>query len=202
MKMFAWNALIGPRLLLPMAFFLFPSLAQAHPGFPGHTHGLANGLAHPVTGLDHLCAMVAVGLWAAQRGGRALWVVPSVFVSVMILGAALGMASVSVPLAEPGIVASVLVLGVLIVAAIRLPLAVSGFMVGVFALCHGYSHGAEMPASASGLIYGLGFISATASLHLLGIGLGLLTQRSGSARLIRCAGGAIAVCGVYLCLAT
>ena len=199
MKKFAPKTLFCPRLLPLLAVFLLPSLAQAHPGFPGHTHGFANGLAHPLTGLDHICAMVAVGLWAAQRGGRALWLVPSVFVSVMVLGAVMGMASVPVPFVEPGIVASVLVLGVLITAAVRLPLLASALLVGVFALFHGYAHGAEMPGSASGLAYGLGFVAATASLHLLGIGLGLFAQRFASARMVRYAGGAIAVCGVYLC---
>ena len=117
----------------------------------------------------------------------------------MAAGGALGMAAVSIPFVEPGIVASVLVLGVLIAAAVRLPLPASALLVGMFALFHGYAHGAEMPGSASGLAYGLGFVAATASLHLSGIGLGLLAQRFGSARLVRYAGGAIAACGVYLC---
>jgi urease accessory protein len=200
MKKFTANRFMYWRLLPLMAVFLLPSLAQAHPGIPGHTHGFANGLAHPLTGLDHICAMVAVGLWAAQRGGRALWLVPAAFVSVMILGGSLGMAAVPIPFVEPGIAASVLVLGVLIAAAVRLPLPASALLVGVFALFHGYAHGAEMPGSVSGLLYGLGFVVATASLHLLGIGLGLSAQRFGSARLVRYAGGAIAVCGICLCL--
>ena len=200
MKKFAPNTLFRSRLFPMLAVFLLPTLAQAHPGFPGHSHGFANGLAHPVTGLDHICAMVAVGLWAAQRGGRALWLVPSVFVLVMALGGALGMAAVPIPFVEPGIAASVLVLGVLIAAAVRLPLPASALVVGVFAIFHGYAHGAEMPGSASGLAYGFGFVAATASLHLSGIGLGLLAQRFASARLVRYAGGAIAACGVYLCL--
>jgi urease accessory protein len=197
---FAADTSFCSRLLPLLAVFLLPALAQAHPGVPGHTHGFANGLAHPLTGLDHICAMVAVGLWAAQRGGRALWLVPSVFVSVMILGGVLGMAAVPIPFVEPGIAASVLVLGVLIAAAVRLPLPASALLVGLFAVFHGYAHGAEMPASASGLAYGLGFVAATASLHLSGIGLGLLAQRFGSARLVRYAGAAIAACGIYLCL--
>jgi urease accessory protein len=185
--------------LLPL--LLIPSLAQAHPGLPGHTHGFANGLAHPLTGLDHICAMIAVGLWAAQRGGRALWLVPLTFVLVMTAGAALGMAGVSLPFVETGIIASVLILGVLIAAAVRLPPAISAVIVGVFALFHGLAHGMEIPDNTSGLAYGAGFILATAGLHLLGIGLGLQAQRLGSARLIRWAGGAIAAGGVYLCFA-
>jgi urease accessory protein len=199
MKKFVPNRLLYPRLFPLLAIFLLPTLAQAHPGMPGHTHGLANGLAHPLTGLDHICAMVAVGLWAAQRGGRALWLVPSVFVSVMILGGVLGMAAVPMPFVGPGIAASVLVLGLLIAAAVRLPLPVSAMLVGVFALFHGYAHGAEMPDSASGMAYGVGFVAATAGLHLLGIVSGFVAQRFGSARMVRYAGGAIAVCGLYLC---
>src|ERR1035438_8414608 len=95
-KSFRVFAILRNTLPLLTIFFL-PTLAQAHPGLPGHTHGFTNGLAHPLTGLDHICAMVAVGLWAAQRGGRALWLVPSVFVSVMVLGGALGIAAVSIP---------------------------------------------------------------------------------------------------------
>jgi len=187
------------RALPLLLIFLLPSLAQAHPGPPGHTHGFANGLMHPLTGLDHICAMVAVGLWAAQRGGRALWLVPTTFVSIMIVGGALGMGHAGIPYVEQGIATSVLVLGILIAAAIRLPLAVSTAIVGLFALFHGYAHGAEMPATASGLAYGVGFVIATASLHLCGIGLGLFAKRRASANLIRYAGGAIAACGVYLC---
>ncbi len=163
--------LFGPVLSLSLVFLL-PSLAQAHPGIPGHTHGFDNGLFHPLTGLDHICAMIAVGLWAAQRGGRALWLVPLTFVSVMAFGGALGMSGIALPFVETGIVASVLILGVLIAAAVRLPLMASAAMVGLFALFHGFAHGAEMPDTASGLVYGIGFIAATAILHLCGIGLG------------------------------
>jgi len=189
------------RALPLLLLFLVPSLAQAHPGMPGHTHGFTNGLAHPLTGLDHICAMVAVGLWAAQRGGRALWFVPLTFVSVMMIGGALGMDGVQVPFVEQGIAASVLVLGIFIAAAVRLPLAASMAIVGLFAVFHGYAHGAEMPETASGLAYGVGFVVATALLHLSGIGLGLFAQRFASAKLIRYAGGAIAFCGIYLCFA-
>jgi urease accessory protein len=187
---------------LPLLFiFLVPSLAQAHPGAPGHTHGFSNGLFHPLTGLDHICAMVAVGLWAAQRGGRALWLVPLTFVSIMVVGGILGMGGVGIPYVEQGIAASVLVLGIFIASAVRLPLAASAAIVGLFALFHGYAHGAEMPATAAGLAYGTGFVVATASLHLCGISLGLIAQRFASTKLIRYAGGTIAGCGVYLCFA-
>jgi urease accessory protein len=186
--------------LPPLLICLAPSLAQAHPDMPGHTHGFENGLAHPLAGLDHICAMVAVGLWAAQRGGRALWLVPAAFVSLMIIGGALGMGGVGIPYVEQGIAASVLVLGILIAAAVRLPVAASMALVGLFALFHGYAHGAEMPGTASGFIYGVGFVTATTSQHLAGIGLGIGTQRFASAQSVRYLGGGIAACGVYLCV--
>jgi urease accessory protein len=189
------------RTLPLLLIFLLPSLAQAHPGAPGHTHGFSNGLLHPLTGLDHICAMVAVGLWAAQRGGRALWLVPLTFVSIMVVGGILGMGGVGIPYVEQGIAASVLVLGIFIAAAVRLPLAASMAIVGLFALFHGYAHGAEMPDSSSGFAYGIGFVVATASLHLSGIALGIAAQRFASAQLVRYLGGGIAACGVYLCFA-
>ena len=198
MKMFLRNTSRFQRSLILLALIFIPSLAQAHPGHLGHTAGWANGLLHPVSGLDHICAMIAVGLWAAQRGGRAIWIVPLTFVSVMALGGLLGMNGVRVPLAEQGIAASVLVLGLLIAAAVRLPLATSVLVVGIFAVFHGYAHGAEMPPTASGLTYGLGFMAATAGLHLCGISAGLMTQRLGSTRLVRYAGVIIAAFGLYL----
>ena len=185
---------------LPLALiFLLPSLAQAHPGAPGHTHGFTNGLLHPLTGLDHICAMLAVGLWAAQRGGRALWLVPATFVSLMIVGGILGLGGANIPYVEQGIAASVLVLGILTAAAARLPLGVSVAIVGLFALFHGYAHGAEMPKTESSLAYGIGFVLATSSLHLAGIGVGLAAQRFDATRLIRIMGGTIATYGFYLC---
>lgn len=190
------------RFALPLlSILLVPSLAQAHPGLAGHGHGFENGLLHPLTGLDHICAMVAVGLWAAQCGGRALWLVPSTFVSLMIIGGTLGMNGVGIPYVEPGIAASVLVLGLLIATAVRLPVAASMAIVGLFALFHGYAHGAEMPETASSLVYGIGFITATAGLHLSGIGASIAARRLASEQMVRYAGGAIAACGVYLCLA-
>ena len=185
--------------LLLAVVCLLPSLAQAHPGIPGHTHGLANGFVHPLSGLDHLLAMIAVGLWAAQRGGRALWMVPLAFLSLMTLGGALGMMGFGqLPWMEQAIAASVFTLGILIATAARLPLPASVAIVAFFALFHGYAHGAEMPATAGGLAYGIGFIIATAMLHGAGIGLGLATRRLNAPKLARATGIAIAACGVYL----
>jgi urease accessory protein len=188
------------QFILIAASLFVPTLAMAHVGV-GPTTGLLRGFVHPMTGLDHVCAMVAVGLWASQMGGRAIWVVPLTFVTMMACGAAIGMAGLSGPIVERGIVISVLALGVLIAAAVRLPLVAGALLVGLFALFHGHAHGTEMPATASGLVYGAGFILATASLHACGIATGLILQKSDRGQLIRFAGMAIAVCGLYRCLA-
>ena len=181
------------------AILLAPLIVTAHPGLPGHTHGFANGFVHPLSGLDHLLAMTAVGLWAAQRGGRALWAVPLAFVSVMTLGGMLGMAGLGqFPLIDQAIAASVLTMGIFVATAVRLQLFTSTVIIGLFALFHGYAHGAEMPATASGLLYGLGFVLATATLHLCGITFGLAARKFNSPKLLRYSGWAIAVCGLYL----
>lgn len=194
------KAALNTALAASLAAFgvaIAPATAYAHIGIDP-IHDMLHGLQHPLTGLDHLCAMIAVGIWAAQRGGRALWIVPLTFVSVMALGGALGMSGISLPFVEQGIVLSVIVLGVLIAAAVRLPLALSMTIVGLFALVHGHAHGADIPATASGLAYALGFIAATVALHTAGITFGLATQRSTSSQLTRLAGAAIALCGCVL----
>lgn len=183
---------------LPVAALaLLPSLAYAHAGI-GEISGFMHGLTHPASGLDHLCAMLAVGLWAAQTGGRSIWAVPLTFVSVMALGGALPLLGISLPFVEQGILLSVLLLGILIAVAVRLPLWLSGGMVGLFALWHGYAHGTEMPAASSDIGYALGFLLATALLHAIGIAFGLGMQRRAREHVIRAAGAGIALCGVYL----
>ncbi len=172
--------------------FLFaPTLAHAHPGHA--VSGLTHGFSHPLSGLDHLLAMLAVGLWAGQLGGRARWQVPAAFLGVMILGGMLGMVGVSIPALEQGILTSVLVLGVLIAAAVRLPAEGSVAIVSAFALFHGIAHGGEMPGGVSGLGYAGGFALATALLHLVGLGLGLIAVEVRQTRYVRFAGGAIAI---------
>ena len=185
-----------PHLLVP-ALVLFPALAEAHPGH-GPATGFWPGAAHPISGLDHIVAMMAVGIWAAQLGGRYLWAVPLSFISLMAVGGALGDAGVPVPYVEQAIIMSVLILGVMIAAATRLPMWGSCALVGLFALCHGHAHGAEMPLSASGLAYGVGFIVSTTGLHLLGIGLGVALQKLARVQLVRFAGVGIFTCGIYL----
>jgi urease accessory protein len=180
--------------LLTWTALLFPTLALAHVGV-GATHGFLSGLAHPFSGFDHLVAMLAVGLWAAQLGGRALLLVPLSFVAVMALSGLLAMFAVPAPFIESGITLSLLVLGVLIAAAVRLPVLASAAIVGVFAFFHGYAHGAEMPQNAEALIYAAGFVLATASLHLSGIGLAVLARQHSQAQWLRFAGAAVILCG-------
>jgi urease accessory protein len=179
------------------ALLLAPVSAHAHTGV-GPTSGFSNGLLHPFSGIDHLCAMIAVGLWAAQQGKRAVWAVPLAFVATMGLGGALGMAGLSLPYVEQGIAASVLVLGILIAAAARLPLVAGVLLVAAFAVFHGHAHGAEMPRTASGLSYGAGFIVATALLHGCGVGLGLSLKKLDRPRVLRLTGAAVALCGIAL----
>jgi urease accessory protein len=179
---------------------LVPSLAYAHIG-GGQSGGIVHGLVHPVTGVDHVAAMVAVGLWAAQRGGRAVWVVPLSFMAAMSVGGLIGALGISLPFVEPGIAASVFVFGLLVAAAARAPLMASSILVGLFALCHGHAHGSEMPETASGLGYGVGFLLSTGVLHACGIGLGLLAQRMATPHFVRYVGGATAAFGMYLLIA-
>ena len=143
------------RLLVP-SFVVFASPAFAHTGV-GHAAGFISGLFHPLGGLDHVLAMVGVGLFAALLGGRALWVVPLSFVTMMAVGGAWGMAGANLPLIEFGIGFSVVALGAMMALQWRFPLAIAAVLVGLFAVFHGYAHGAEMPASASGFRYGAGF---------------------------------------------
>lgn len=164
------------RSILALTMTLAPAAAFAHPGMVPHVHGFAAGLAHPLTGLDHLLAMVAVGLWASQKGGRAFWLWPASFVAAMGTGGALGMAGIAFPGIEPAIAASLLVLGLMIATLTRLPLAAGAALIAAFGLFHGNAHGLEAPASAASALYALGFVVSTATLHVLGLGLGLMAR--------------------------
>ena len=184
---------------LTILFFFLPVIALAHTGI-GETAGFMHGFTHPIGGADHLLAMTAVGLWAAQIGGRALWAVPFAFVAAMILGGTLGFSGVLLPFIEEGILISVLILGVLIAGAFKLPLTYSVLVVGFFAIFHGYAHGAEMPLSTGAASYTAGFALATAALHLAGMGLGIVLQKANLQTVSRLAGSAIALSGVYLAI--
>jgi urease accessory protein len=184
-----------------IALLGLPGLAEAHTGVhPLLADGLAAGFLHPFSGLDHLLAMVAVGLWAASLGGSARWAVPSAFIAIMTLGAVGGVYGLALPAVETLIAVSVIVLGVMVALSVRVPVAAAAAIVAVFGLFHGHAHGAEMPAMAQPLQYGLGFVVATALLHGAGLTLGIVLPRFASAHAVRFAGGAIAAAGVALML--
>lgn len=173
--------------------------ALAHAGH-GNAGGFAHGFIHPMGGLDHVLAMVAVGLYAALLGGRALWLVPATFVGVMALGGAVGAAGYPLPYVEIGIALSVIGLGLAVALRLSLPTLAATALVGFFAIFHGYAHGADTPPDASGYAYAAGFMLATALLHCAGVGLGLastLSQISGR-RVIQTAGGTMALAGVAM----
>ncbi|ADJ66191.1 HupE/UreJ family protein [Herbaspirillum seropedicae] len=176
--------------------------ALAHPGHPGSamdaSASMAAGFAHPFSGIDHLLAMLAVGLWAAQNKQRALWVLPLAFPLMMVAGALLAFAGLQVPAVETGIAASVAVLGLLIAFAVRMPLWGSTLVVSLFAMFHGYAHGAELPHGSSAAMYGAGFIAATALLHAAGLGIGLIAGQQMADRVVRIGGVGIAAVGAYL----
>ena len=187
-------------LSLGLLVLLTSNVALAHTGH-GVSATLASGFLHPLTGLDHLLAMVAVGIWAAQIGGRALYALPAAFLSVMLIGGHLGMSGLALPAVESMIVGSVLMLGAAIALGRPLPWSLASAVVGGFALFHGFAHGAEMPAAATAATYGVGFLLATAALHGLGIGIGLALERlAARPLLLRSAGAAVLVCGLGLML--
>jgi urease accessory protein len=180
---------------------LATTAAQAHTGL-GTTSGFLAGVMHPLTGIDHLLAMMAVGFWAAQRGGKALWLWPATFVGSMVAGGALGMAGVPVPFVEQGIQGSLVVLGLLVALGARPSLAIGCALIGLAGIFHGHAHGAEAPETASGLEYAAGFVVATASLHAAGVGLAVLASRLAATVLVRAAGVVTALVGVGLAFAS
>jgi urease accessory protein len=188
---------ISCRVLAILLVMLTPALA--HTGV-GDTTGFAHGFIHPTGGIDHVLAMVAVGLFAALLGGRALLLVPASFVAMMVGGGALGVAGVSIPFVEIGIGLSVVVFGAAIALRFNMRVAAAMVLVGVFAIFHGHAHGAEMPDTASGIEYGLGFVLATAVLHAAGIGFGLAIEKSErhGQRIAQAAGGSTALAGAAI----
>lgn len=185
---------IVPRRLAFAAFLVVTSLAQAHPG-----HGpqdLIGGFLHPLTGWDHLLAMVSIGAWAALMGGRSRWVMPASFLALMAVGAFEGRNLGPIPGLDQAIAASVVVLGLLLVFAVRLPAFDGAVIAGLFALFHGYAHGSEMSGSSL-LPYSAGFAAATALLLGAGVLLGTLARRS-PALVPRAAGAAVAIAGAWL----
>lgn len=186
------------RALSMGLLIILPGTALAHTGH-GSASGFGAGLLHPLTGLDHVLATVAIGMLGLQIGGRAVWALPLAFMSVMLAGGAMALsASLPLPAVEVGILLSVLVLGGLIALGRPLPQALALGLVALFAIFHGHAHGAEAPAAASGLLYGLGLGTATGILHASGIGLGFALGLLGPRDALRYAGLGIVVLGVGL----
>jgi urease accessory protein len=183
------TALIGTILVLGAA-----GPASAHE-VAGGIGGLVSGFIHPLLGWDHLVAMVAVGIWAAVLGSPSIRRLPLAFLLLMAVGGLLGMSGVGLPAVEAGIAVSAIVLGLVVAAAIAPSPAVAAAIVGVFAILHGHAHGTELPQAASALGYGIGFILATALLHLAGIGIAGLVRWPAGRFAVRATGGAIALTG-------
>jgi urease accessory protein len=188
-----------PRMILLIlaTALLAPATVLAHnPG--GVAGGFASGFMHPLTGIDHILAMVAVGIWGAQLGAPAIWALPIAFPLVMSVGGAMGVRGVPLPGVELGIAASALMLGLMIFLEARPSLVVAALLVGFFAIFHGYAHGKELPHAANPLAYGVGFVLATGLLHVSGISLGLIHRWPSGARVLRVAGGGISLAGLFL----
>ena len=182
------------RLHLILAALLTATPAFAHTG--EGTGGFVSGLAHPVFGLDHVVAMVAVGLWGVFLRAPAIWLLPIVFPLVMAFGGVLGILGVPLPAVETGIASSAIVLGLMVALAARPPLWAAAVLVGAFAIFHGYAHGKELPDGANAVAFSAGFVIATGLLHLCGIGFGGLSRWPAGRLAVRGAGGAIALIGV------
>ena len=188
------------RIALILILTTLSTAAPAHVGV-GDTHGFMHGFGHPLGGLDHILAMVAVGLFAAHLDGRALWLVPLTFVSVMAIAGGFGMVGVGLPYVEIGIGLSVVILGLAIAFQFSPPTLVAMGLVGFFPIFHGHAHGAELTEDASRIAYAVGFMIATPALHAVGIGLGMLigyAEQKFSIRIVQVGGGAMALAGVAI----
>ncbi|MGH6894102.1 MAG: HupE/UreJ family protein [Dongiaceae bacterium] len=179
-------AVIGTALTAP---------AHAHTGIGLHGSGFMAGFLHPLMGLDHELAMLGVGIWAVQLGNRAVWLVPTAFVAVMICGAALAIFGAPLPMVEFGIGGSVLVIGALIAFGARMPVGLAMALVGMFALFHGHAHGTALPGFAHPAAYGAGFVAATALLHAAGVGAASLVRRHAAKLPFRIGGAVMAAIG-------
>jgi urease accessory protein len=177
-----------------LALVALPALAHVQ---EGQAAGFLTGLAHPVSGLDHVLAMIAVGLWGAQLGAPALWLLPVTFPLVMAFGGFLGLLGIPLPGVEVGIALSALALGLAVATSWRPPLVMAAVLVAVFAVFHGHAHGTELPEGQSGLTYSIGFVVATGLLHLAGIGIGVIQRWPAGQRVLRVLGAGVAAGGVY-----
>jgi urease accessory protein len=191
-RRFQWIAVRAACTALAMA----PLAALAHEE-KGQAAGFLAGLSHPVSGLDHVLAMVAVGLWGAVLGPPAIWVLPVAFPLVMAFGGLLGLLGIPVPGVEVGIAISAIVLGAMVLAEVRPPLWLAAAIVACFAIFHGHAHGRELPEGTSALLYSLGFVVATGLLHALGILVGVAHRWAAGRQVVRAAGGGVALAGLF-----
>jgi urease accessory protein len=182
--------------IILLTLLLYAQAVQAHV-HKGEAVSFLSGLKHPIFGLDHVVAMIAVGLWGAQLGAPAIWVLPVAFPMVMAFGGTLGLLGLPLPGMEIGIAASAILLGAAVMMELRPPIALAAALVGFFAIFHGYAHGSELPAGQSGLLYSIGFVMATGCLHAVGISIGLVHRWNWGQRSLRVAGAAIALAGIF-----
>jgi urease accessory protein len=191
------RSLSGGILLILASALIAPGTVLAHNPV-GVAGGFASGFLHPLSGVDHILAMVAVGIWGTQLGAPAIWALPVAFPLVMAVGGALGVRGIFLPGVEIGIAASALLLGFVIFRETKPPLYVAALIVGFFAVFHGYAHGTELPHAANPLAYGVGFVIATGLLHMSGVALGLIHRWQRGARTLRIAGAGISLAGLFL----
>ena len=185
------------KLITLLLFWSLASNVLAHTGEEG-ANGFLAGVLHPLTGFDHLLAMVAVGIWGATLGRPLIWVLPVAFPMLMVVGGILGITGVPLPFIESGIATSVIVLGLAIAAAWRAPIPVAVAIVAAFGVFHGYAHGAELPKSASPAAYVAGFVLCTGALHLAGVAIGALQSLPKGPQALRASGGLIALAGFWI----
>ena len=183
-------------LAVAMLAALWAHSASGHV-LQSEAYGFVTGFLHPISGADHVLAMVAVGLWGAQLGAPAIWVLPVAFPLVMAMGGMLGFLGVPIPGVEYGIAASAIVLGTAVAFEVRPSLVIAALVVGCFAIFHGYAHGTELPPGQSALLFSMGFVIATGCLHMVGIGIGTVHRRTWGRRLLRVAGTVVAAGGVF-----
>ncbi len=182
------------RAVAWLAVWAPPALAHVD---AGQSTGFLTGLLHPVSGLDHVLAMVAVGLWGAQLGAPAIWLLPVTFPIAMALGGFLGLVGIPLPGVEVGIAVSAILLGAALLTERRFPLYAATALVGFFAIFHGHAHGTELPPGESGLLYSLGFVVATGCLHAIGIAIGTIHRWPAGRVALRVAGGGVGAAGVF-----
>jgi urease accessory protein len=180
---------------LAIASWLCPEIAMAHVD-SAEAGGFLSGFSHPISGLDHVLAMVAVGLWGAQLGSPAVWLLPVAFPMMMAFGGMLGLIGVPVPGVEIGIAASGVVLGVMVLGEVKVPLMASIILVGIFAIFHGHAHGTELSEGQNAMLYSLGFVISTGTLHAIGIGIGTVHKWKAGQVALRGAGALVMIGGL------